>query len=108
MNQLTPRALSSPPGAIHGSHRYKWIDVYRIREYKGEQSTFSGTFDFGKNMNNPQSIVESFVQDTWKISHRFTGFGSAGRLDARTMPDGNRPLRELRIKQIRLPRFLRP
>jgi hypothetical protein len=86
-----------------GSHTYKaGVDVYRIREYEGEQSIFSGTFDFGKNVNNPldtnyafsnaglgvfnsytesnaryganerQSIAEWFVQDTWKITRRFT------------------------------------
>jgi hypothetical protein len=75
-------------------------DIYRIREYEGEQSTFSGTFDFGKNTLNPldtnyafsnaalgifnsytesnaryganmrQSLVEWFAQDSWKISKR--------------------------------------
>ncbi|HEY1340468.1 MAG TPA: carboxypeptidase regulatory-like domain-containing protein, partial [Bryobacteraceae bacterium] len=78
------------------------FDIYRIREYEGEQSIFSGTFDFGKNTLNPlesnyafanaalgvfnsytesniryganmrQSLVEWFAQDSWKITRRFT------------------------------------
>ncbi|HEV3196380.1 MAG TPA: hypothetical protein VGZ73_00690, partial [Bryobacteraceae bacterium] len=78
------------------------IDGYRIREYEGERSNFDGTFSFAKDVNNPlesnwafanaalgnfnnysesnaryganerQSIVEWFVQDTWKISKRLT------------------------------------
>ena len=86
-----------------GSHSVKaGIDGYRVREYEGERSIFSGTFSFAKDVNNPldsnwafanaalgnfdtytesnaryganerQSIVEWFVQDTWKISKRFT------------------------------------
>ena len=77
-------------------------DFYRIREYEGEQSTFSGTFDFGKNTSNPldtnyafsnaalgvfnsytesnqryganmrQSEVEWFAQDSWKVNKRLT------------------------------------
>ena len=84
-----------------GTHNIKLGgDVYRIREYEGEQSTFSGTFDFGKNTLNPldtnyafsnaalgvfnsytesnvryganmrQSLVEWFAQDSWKVSRR--------------------------------------
>jgi hypothetical protein len=84
-----------------GSHGIKvgW-DVYRIREYEGEQSIFSGTFDFGRNTLNPldtnyafsnaalgvfnsytesnaryganmrQTLVEWFAQDSWKITRR--------------------------------------
>ena len=78
------------------------IDGYRVREYEGERSNFDGTFSFSKDVNNPfdsnwafanaalgdfnsyaesnaryganerQSIVEWFVQDTWKISRRLT------------------------------------
>jgi len=78
------------------------IDGYRIREYEGERSNFDGTFSFSKDTNNPldsnwafanaalgnfasysesnsryganerQSIVEWFVQDTWKITKRLT------------------------------------
>jgi len=86
-----------------GSHGIKFgFDVYRIREYEGEQSIFSGTFDFGKNTLNPldanyayanaalgvfnsytesnvryganmrQTLAEWFVQDTWKVSRRLT------------------------------------
>ena len=85
-----------------GAHTIKvGGDVYRIREYEGEQSTFSGTFDFGKNTLNPldtnyafsnaalgvfnsytesnaryganmrQTLVEWFAQDSWKVSKRF-------------------------------------
>jgi hypothetical protein len=84
-----------------GAHGIKagW-DVYRIREYEGEQSTFSGTFDFGRSTLNPldsnyafanaalgvfnsyaesnarfganmrQTLFEWFVQDSWKVSRR--------------------------------------
>ncbi len=86
-----------------GSHIIKaGIDVYRIREYEGERSVFSGTFNFSKDTNNPldtnysfanaslgvfdsytesnaryganerQAVVEWFVQDTWKVSKRLT------------------------------------
>ena len=86
-----------------GKHMIKFGgDFYRIREYEGEQSIFSGTFDFGKNTSNPldtnyafanaalgvfnsytesnaryganmrQSELEWFVQDTWKMTKRFT------------------------------------
>jgi len=78
------------------------IDGYRIREYEGERSNFDGTFSFSKDTNNPldsnwafanaalgnfdsysesnarfganerQSIVEWFVQDTWKLTKRLT------------------------------------
>ena len=82
-----------------GTHNIKvGFDVYRIREYEGEQSIFSGTFDFGKNTLNPldsnyafsnaalgvfnsytesnvryganmrQSLVEWFAQDSWKVT----------------------------------------
>jgi Carboxypeptidase regulatory-like domain len=86
-----------------GKHLIKFGgDFYRIREYEGEQSIFSGTFDFGKNTSNPldtnyafsnaalgvfnsyqesnqryganmrQSELEWFVQDTWKVTKTFT------------------------------------
>jgi len=86
-----------------GSHTIKGgISGYRMREYEGERSIFSGTFSFAKDTNNPldsnwafanaalgnydtytesnaryganerQSIVEWFIQDTWKVSHRLT------------------------------------
>ncbi len=78
------------------------IDGYRIREYEGERSNFDGTFSFSKDTNNPldsnwafanaalgnfdsysesnaryganerQSIIEWFVQDTWKLTKRLT------------------------------------
>ncbi len=84
-----------------GAHTLKaGIDVYRVREYEGERSVFSGTFNFSKDVNNPldsnyafsnaalgnydtytesnaryganerQAIVEWFAQDTWKITKR--------------------------------------
>jgi Carboxypeptidase regulatory-like domain/TonB-dependent Receptor Plug Domain len=87
----------------HGSHTLKvGIDGYRMREYEGERSIFSGSFSFAKDTNSPldsnwafanaalgnfdtytesnaryganerQSIVEWFAQDTWKLSRRFT------------------------------------
>ncbi len=84
-----------------GRHGIKvgW-DIYRIREYEGEQSIFSGTFDFGRNSLNPldtnyafsnaalgvfnsytesnaryganmrQTLVEWFAQDSFKVSRR--------------------------------------
>jgi hypothetical protein len=78
------------------------VDAYRMREYEGERSKFDGTISFNKDTNNPfdtnygfsnaalgvfnsytestarfganerQSIVEWFVQDTWKVSRRLT------------------------------------
>jgi outer membrane receptor protein involved in Fe transport len=78
------------------------IDVYRVREYEGERSNFDGTFNFSKDVNNPldtnwsfanaalgiydtyseanarwgenerQSILEWFLQDTWKATKRLT------------------------------------
>jgi len=95
--------FSDSVAVTRGSHNMKFgFDVYRIREYEGEQSIFSGTFDFGKNTLNPldsnyafsnaalgvfnsytessiryganmrQSLVEWFAQDSWKVSRRFT------------------------------------
>jgi hypothetical protein len=86
-----------------GTHNFKigW-DIMRMREYEGEASIFSGTFDFGKNVLNPldtnyaysnaalgvfnsytessarygsnprQTMSEWFVQDSWKVSRRFS------------------------------------
>jgi hypothetical protein len=78
------------------------IGVYRVREYEGERSNFDGTFNFSKDVNNPldtnysfanaalgiydsyseanarwgenerQSILEWFLQDTWKATRRLT------------------------------------
>jgi hypothetical protein len=93
--------LSDSVAITRGTHNIKFgFDVYRIREYEGEQSTFSGTFDFGKNTLNPldsnyafanaalgvfnsytesnvryganmrESLVEWFAQDSWKVSKR--------------------------------------
>ncbi len=74
----------------------------RDREYEGETSTFSGTFDFGRNTSNPldtnyaysnavlgvfnsytesnaryganlrQTTVDWFAQDSWKVNRRLT------------------------------------
>ncbi len=84
-----------------GKHNIKLGgDVYRIREYEGEQSIFSGTFDFGKNTLNPldtnyaysnaalgvfnsytesnnryganmrQTLFEWFAQDSWRATRK--------------------------------------
>jgi hypothetical protein len=84
-----------------GTHNIKLGgDVYRIREYEGEQSIFSGTFDFGKNTLNPldtnyafanaalgvfnsytesnnryganmrQTLIEWFAQDSWRATRK--------------------------------------
>lgn len=86
-----------------GNHLMKFGGSFlRDREYEGETSTFSGTFDFGKNTSNPldsnyafsnaalgvfnsysesnaryganlrQSTFEWFAQDTWKVNRRLT------------------------------------
>ncbi len=95
--------LSDTVTWVHGKHTVKaGIDVYRVREYEGERSIFSGTFNFSKDTNNPldtnwafanaaigvydsyteanarwgenerQAIVEWFAQDTWKATKRLT------------------------------------
>jgi hypothetical protein len=86
-----------------GSHTIKaGISTYRLREYEGERSTFSGTFNFQRDASNPfdtnyafsnaalgvfdsytesnarfganerQTIIEWFVQDSWKVNKRLT------------------------------------
>ena len=46
-----------------GTHNIKvGFDVYRIREYEGEQSIFSGTFDFSKNTLNPLDSNYALLQ----------------------------------------------
>ncbi|HET8548523.1 MAG TPA: carboxypeptidase regulatory-like domain-containing protein [Bryobacteraceae bacterium] len=88
---------------IRGSHSLKaGVAISRIRNYEGEQSTFSGTFAFGRDTNNPldsnwaysnallgnfanyrestsryganmrQSIVEWFAQDNWRATRALT------------------------------------
>jgi hypothetical protein len=95
--------LDGAVSITHGNHLIKTgISFLREREYEGETSTFSGTFDFGKNTNNPldtnyafsnaalgyfnnyqesnnrygsnlrQSIVEWYIQDTWRVTKRLT------------------------------------
>jgi hypothetical protein len=95
--------LSDSVAISRGAHNFKFgFDVYRIREYEGEQSIFSGTFDFGRNTLNPldsnyafsnaalgvfnsytesniryganmrQTLAEWFAQDSWKITRRLT------------------------------------
>lgn len=95
--------FSDSVAITRGTHNIKaGFDVYRIREYEGEQSIFSGTFDFGKNTLNPldsnyafanaalgvfnsytesnvryganmrQSLIEGFVQDSWKATRRLS------------------------------------
>lgn len=87
----------------YGGHTFKaGIAANRFREYEGERSVFSGTFNFSKDTNNPldtnwafanaalgvfqsyqesnaryganerESVVEWFVQDTWKVTRRLT------------------------------------
>lgn len=78
------------------------LDFYRVRESEGSRSNFDGTFNFSKDVNNPldsnyafsnaalgiydtyteanaryfenerQTIVEWFLQDTWKVTKRLT------------------------------------
>ncbi|MBI3473234.1 MAG: hypothetical protein HY013_17905, partial [Candidatus Solibacter usitatus] len=88
---------------LRRSHAVKLgVSIYRLREYEGERSVFSGTYNFGRDTNNPfdsnwaysnallgnfqtysesnaryganerQSIVEWFAQDSWKASRRLT------------------------------------
>ncbi len=95
--------LSDSVAITRGAHNIKvGFDVYRIREYEGEQSIFSGTFDFGKNTLNPldsnyafsnaalgvfnsytesniryganmrQTLAEWFAQDSWKVTKRLS------------------------------------
>ena len=86
-----------------GDHQIKLgLSFLRDREYEGETSTFSGTFDFGRNISNPldtnyafsnaalgyfnsyqesngryggnlrQSTTEWYIQDNWRVSRRLT------------------------------------
>jgi hypothetical protein len=88
---------------VHGAHTFKaGMDAYRMREYEGERSIFSGTFAFARDTNNPldtnwafsnaalgifdtytestaryganerQGVIEWFVQDSWKLNRRLT------------------------------------
>ncbi|MGO9259786.1 MAG: hypothetical protein ACLQU1_26255 [Bryobacteraceae bacterium] len=95
-------ALTPPAVQAHSSSVKFGADVYRIREYEGERSKFDGTISFSTDANNPldsnysfanavlgnfdsyqesnaryganerQSLAEWFVQDTWKVTKRFT------------------------------------
>ena len=54
-------------------HNFKFGgDVYRIREYEGEQSTFSGTFDFGKNTLNPLDSNYAFSNAALGVFNSYT------------------------------------
>jgi hypothetical protein len=95
--------LDDSVSITHGAHLIKFgASFLRGREYEGETSTFSGTFDFGKNTANPldsnyafanaalgvfnsysesnaryganlrQSTLEWFLQDSWKVNRRLT------------------------------------
>lgn len=86
-----------------GSHTFKaGVSVFRLREYEGERSVFSGTFNFQRDANNPfdtnyafanaglgifdsytesnaryganerQSVFEWFLQDSWRVNKRLT------------------------------------
>ena len=95
--------LDGAVSITRGNHLIKTgASFLREREYEGETSTFSGTFDFGKNTSNPldtnyafsnaalgyfnsyqesnsryganlrQSTVEFYLQDTWRVTKRLT------------------------------------
>ncbi len=95
--------LDDAVSITRGNHLIKFGGSFlRAREYEGETSTFSGTFDFGKNTSNPldsnyafanaalgvfnsysesnaryganlrQSTFEWFLQDSWKVTRRLT------------------------------------
>jgi hypothetical protein len=86
-----------------GTHTFKGgVSFYRLRSYEGERSTFSGTFNFQRDANNPfdanyafanaalgnfdsytesnaryganerQAMFEWFLQDSWKVKKNFT------------------------------------
>ncbi len=86
-----------------GDHQIKMgLSFLRNRTYEGETSTFSGTFDFGRNVVNPldsnyafsnaalgyfnsyqesnsryganlrQSTTEWYIQDNWRVTRRLT------------------------------------
>ena len=88
---------------IRGSHLFKvGVAISRLREYEGEQSVFSGRFNFGRDVNNPfdsnwaysntllgnfasyeestsryganlrQTLAEWFAQDTWKATRKLS------------------------------------
>jgi len=95
--------LDGAVSITRGNHLIKTgASFLREREYEGETSTFSGTFDFGKNTSNPldtnyafsnaalgyfnsyqesnnrygsnlrQSTFEFYLQDTWRVTKRLT------------------------------------
>ena len=66
--------LDGPSVAIaKGAHNIKvGFDVYRIREYEGEQSIFSGTFDFGKNTLNPLDSNYAFSNAALGVFNSYT------------------------------------
>ena len=48
---------------IRGSHTFKaGMDAYRMREYEGERSIFSGTFNFQRDTNNPLDTNWAFAK----------------------------------------------
>jgi len=88
---------------IRGSHLIKLgVAISRLREYEGEQSVFTGTYDFARDTNNPfdsnwaysntllgnfrsyqeataryganlrQTLAEWFAQDTWKVTRKLS------------------------------------
>ncbi|MFN7921335.1 MAG: carboxypeptidase regulatory-like domain-containing protein [Bryobacteraceae bacterium] len=56
-----------------GRHNIKvgW-DIMRMREYEGEQSVFSGTFDFGKNVLNPLDTNYAFSNAALGVFNSYT------------------------------------
>ena len=96
-------SINSNVTITRGAHNFKLgMAAYRMREYEGERSIFSGTFAFARDTNNPfdsnwafsnaalgvfnsytesnarfganerESIAEWFLQDTWKVNRRLT------------------------------------
>ena len=65
--------LSDTVAITRGTHNIKvGFDVYRIREYEGEQSTFSGTFDFGRNTLNPLDSNYAFANAALGVFNSYT------------------------------------
>ncbi len=65
--------FSDSVAITRGTHNIKvGFDVYRIREYEGEQSIFSGTFDFGKSTLNPLDSNYAFSNAALGVFNSYT------------------------------------
>ena len=65
--------FSDSVAITRGTHNIKvGFDVYRIREYEGEQSIFSGTFDFGRNTLNPLDSNYAFSNAALGVFNSYT------------------------------------